>query len=170
VSVTPSNRFDENDAEDDPRLLAAVQEYLAAVEAGRPVTRRDFLARYPEIADELSQCLDGLAFVQAAAGEIPGAPPKPRRRSDIDPSMAQPIGDFQLVQEIGHGGMGTVYEAIQLSLGRRVAVKVLPMAAALDARHLERFHLEAQAAARLHAAHRWREPCRSDPRSEISRG
>jgi len=49
--------------------------------------------------------------------------------------------------------MGVVYEAEQVSLGRRVALKVLPFAAVLDARHLERFKNEAQAAARLHHNH-----------------
>ena len=60
------------------------------------------------------------------------------------------LGDFQLVREIGRGGMGVVYEAEQISLGRRVALKVLPFAAALDARQLQRFKNEAQAAACLH--------------------
>ena len=60
------------------------------------------------------------------------------------------LGDFRILREIGRGGMGVVYEAEQLSLGRRVALKVLPFAAALDARQLQRFQLEAQAAACLH--------------------
>src|SRR5262249_37362329 len=60
------------------------------------------------------------------------------------------LGDFRIVCEIGRGGMGVVYEAVQLSLGRRVALKVLPFAAALDARQLQRFQNEAQAAACLH--------------------
>ena len=67
-----------------------------------------------------------------------------------DPVSANPLGDFQIVQEIGRGGMGIVYEAIQLSLGRRVALKVLPFAATFDAKHLQRFRQEAQAAAQLH--------------------
>jgi tetratricopeptide (TPR) repeat protein/tRNA A-37 threonylcarbamoyl transferase component Bud32 len=61
-----------------------------------------------------------------------------------------PLGDFHIVAELGRGGMGIVYEAIQISLGRRVALKVLPFAAALDAKHLQRFKNEAQAAANLH--------------------
>jgi serine/threonine protein kinase len=60
-----------------------------------------------------------------------------------------PLGDFRLVREVGRGGMGVVYEAVQISLGRRVALKVLPFAAALDAQQLQRFKNEAHAAAQL---------------------
>jgi ELWxxDGT repeat protein len=60
-----------------------------------------------------------------------------------------PFGDFRLLREIGRGGMGTVYEAEQLSLSGRVAVKVLPFAAILDRRHLARFQNEVRAVAAL---------------------
>ena len=60
------------------------------------------------------------------------------------------LGDYQIVREIGRGGMGVVYEAEQLSLARRVALKVLPFAAVMDPRQLARFKNEAQAAAQLH--------------------
>ena len=59
------------------------------------------------------------------------------------------LGDFRLIREIGRGGMGVVYEASQISLGRRVALKVLPFAAVLDSRQIARFKHEAQAAAQL---------------------
>jgi serine/threonine protein kinase len=55
-----------------------------------------------------------------------------------------------MLREIGRGGMGIVYEAEQISLGRRVAMKILPFAAAMDPKHLQRFKNEAQAAAQLH--------------------
>src|SRR6185437_2863747 len=55
--------------------------------------------------------------------------------------------------ELGRGGMGIVYEAEQVSLRRRVALKVLPFAATLDARQIQRFQVEAQAAACLHHPH-----------------
>src|SRR6185312_347684 len=107
-----------------------------------------FISRFPEVATELATCLDGLAFVHSAAAQMQGpasAPPE-----DEESATAKPLGDFKLIREIGRGGMGVVYEAVQLSLGRRVAVKVLPFAATLDARHLQRFRNEAQAAAQLH--------------------
>ena len=139
---------------EEPRLVAAVQEYLAAVESGRRPNRHEVLARHPEIAEELSACLDGLAFVRSAAAQIHGAAAPPAGADgatlDHDPAMARPLGDFRLVREIGRGGMGVVYEAVQLSLGRHVAVKVLSFASALDPRQLQRFRNEAQAAAQLH--------------------
>src|SRR5205823_8700334 len=60
------------------------------------------------------------------------------------------LGDFRLIREVGRGGMGVVYEAEQISLGRRVALKVLPFASALDARQRQRFENEARSAAQLH--------------------
>src|SRR5207302_8616720 len=61
-----------------------------------------------------------------------------------------PLGDFRILRQVGQGGMGVVYEAEQISLGRRVALKVLRFAGALDVRQLQRFKNEAQAAAQLH--------------------
>jgi serine/threonine protein kinase len=130
------------------RLVHAVNEYMAALDAGLRPSRRDFLARYPDIARDLEACLDGLAFVNSAAAHLHGDPPP--APPPFNAPTAHPLGDFRLLREIGRGGMGVVYEALQLSLGRRVAVKVLPFTAALDPRHLQRFRNEAQAAAQLH--------------------
>jgi serine/threonine protein kinase len=149
------------DGEADPRVFAAMQEYMAEIDAGRHPNRKEFLARHPEIAGELSECLQGLAFVRSATPGITGSTAHPpviaaaaaeaQRRAEAElTGAAQPLGDFRLVREIGRGGMGVVYEAVQLSLGRRVAVKVLPLAGALDPRQLQRFRNEAQAAAQLH--------------------
>jgi serine/threonine protein kinase len=139
-----------------PEMLGAVQEYLAALEAGNKPNRQEFLARHPQIAEALAECLDGLEFVHSAASQLHR--PLPEGPADGFPSHAfvpagTPLGDFRIRAEIGRGGMGIVYEAEQLSLGRRVALKVLPLAAALDPRQLQRFQHEAQAAARLHHPH-----------------
>ncbi len=133
---------------DDPRVAAAMQEYLDALEAGKKPSREVFLAQHAAFAKELAECLDGLAWVHEAAREM-------RRDEGVQSPLSAeelklPLGDFRVMREIGRGGMGVVYEAVQLSLGRRVALKVLPLAAALDPKHLQRFKNEAQAAAQLH--------------------
>src|SRR5262249_24100534 len=61
--------------------------------------------------------------------------------------------DFKGLRELGGGGMAVVYEAEQLSLNRRVALKVLPLAATMDPRQLQRFRHEARAAGLLHHPH-----------------
>ncbi len=134
---------------DDPRLIRAAQEYLAELESGRKTSRGEFISRHPDIAAELDPYLDALEMVMVGSGA-----PKSRSgtgRLVVDTSAhTEPLGDFRIVREIGRGGMGVVYEAVQLSLGRRVALKVLPFASALDAKQLQRFQNEAQAAAHLH--------------------
>jgi serine/threonine protein kinase len=145
------------DSADDPRLMAAMREYMAGLDNGHRVNRRELIARHPEIAAELSACLQGLSFVRGAAGQLSGgggasmaSSPAPSPGGVDAAIQGTPLGDFRLIRELGRGGMGVVYEATQLSLGRQVAVKVLPMAAALDPRRLQRFRNEAQAAAGLH--------------------
>jgi eukaryotic-like serine/threonine-protein kinase len=138
---------------DDPRVTRAMEEYLAALEAGRPLDRHDFLARHAGIAGALARCLDGLEFLQAAAPELHASAGDDLANSAAGLQPEGPLGDFRLVRELGRGGMGVVYEAVQISLGRRVALKVLPFAAALDSRQLLRFKNEAQAAAQLHHQH-----------------
>jgi serine/threonine protein kinase len=127
---------------DDPRVVRAAREYLAELEAGRVPDRKAILAAHPNLAHELNECFDGIELAHGA-GKALGVAPAP-------PQIAGTIGDFRIVREIGRGGMGVVYEAQQTSLDRRVALKVLPFAAALDAKQLRRFRTEAHAAAQLH--------------------
>jgi len=134
---------------DDPRLFQAVQEYQGELEAGRRPDRLAFTARFPDLAGALAPYLDALDMVHAATGLLQ-QPSGNRPTPAVAELPPEPLGDFHIVREIGRGGMGVVYEAVQRSLGRRVALKVLPFAAALDARQLQRFKNEAQAAAHLH--------------------
>jgi serine/threonine protein kinase len=134
---------------DDPRVVRALEEYIAAMESGAPPPRNEFLKRHAPVAAVLGDCLFGLEMVHHAGKARREGGPASSPGED-DSAGLGPLGDFQIVREIGRGGMGVVYEAVQRSLGRRVALKVLPLAAMMDPRHLQRFHNEARAAASLH--------------------
>jgi serine/threonine protein kinase len=120
-------------------------EFTQRLNRGERPSVDEYVERHPEIASVLREVLPALGLLRR--------PDVGAALADGDPNLTQPLGDFQLIREIGHGGMGVVYEARQLSLNRRVAVKILPFAAALDPRRLQRFKTEALAAARLHHEH-----------------
>ena len=134
----------------DPVLAALVDELADRLQAGEAVDLEDFLGRHPEHAAALRRLVPALEMM----GELKRPPTRdaaPAGPSGRDPRLdVGVLGDFRIVREVGRGGMGVVYEAQQLSLGRRVALKVLPLAAAMDGKQLQRFQLEAHAAACLH--------------------
>jgi outer membrane protein assembly factor BamB len=116
-------------------LAQLLDAYLADLQAGRAPDKQALLANRPDIADVLRSCLAALDFIHRTA-----------QHAD---APAQ-LGDFRIVGEIGRGGMGVVYEAEQLSLRRRVALKVLRFGGPVDPPALERFRREAETVARLH--------------------
>lgn len=106
----------------------------------------EYLERRPQFADELRELLPTLQLM----ADIGRAPEACSAAPSNEPVANESLGDFRIVREVGRGGMGVVYEAEQLSLRRKVALKILPLAPVLDHRQLRRFHHEAQAAALLH--------------------
>src|SRR6266487_4284376 len=140
------------------RLNAVLLAYVEAVEAGHSPDRQLLLALYPDLASELSEFFEGRdqvedmsapirdfsrsglvrAALQISKAPQPRSSPLTTHHSPLTSSSSSPsselgqLGDYQLIREIGRGGMGIVYEAHQISLNRRVALKVLPFAAALD--------------------------------------
>jgi eukaryotic-like serine/threonine-protein kinase len=126
-------------------VALAADEYLDQLSRGEAPEVSEYSRRYPQVASVLPQVLPVLQMMQAM---VP-------RDHVPDASLAETamLGDFRLLREIGRGGMGVVYEAEQASLGRRVALKVLPITAGTDARQLARFQIETQVAAALHHPH-----------------
>src|SRR5262249_13598135 len=139
---------DSNPSASDP-LGQIADEFVEALRQGKRPTVEEFARRYPEQADEIREVLPALLLMEKAkSGDATGE----RGKAPVpaaEPHLRQ-LGDYQILREVGRGGMGVVYEARQLSLGRHVAIKVLPGHALLDPRQLGRFQREARSAARLH--------------------
>ena len=140
---------------EDDLVAARLVAYKEDLERGRPVDRERLLAEFPGIRAELNECLEALEMIVNITG-----PPSGPDESTIAPEagtvpgpISGQLGDFRLIRMLGRGGMGVVYEAEELSLGRYVALKVLPFAAMLDGRQLQRFRNEARAAATLKHPH-----------------
>src|SRR5439155_3168187 len=108
-------------------------------------------AEHPDHAETLRRLLPALQVLADLSQSMVCGNPINRVTTNDD-SESGTLGDFRLIREVGRGGMGIVYEAEQISLNRCVALKVLPFAATMDPRHLQRFRNEAQAAACLHHA------------------
>jgi serine/threonine-protein kinase len=146
-------------------LVRFLDEFAAQSRAG---TMPDFDAvrrSHPELVDELRQLwatamvAEDLATLShlldapagntggktddAPAGQLPGAPTPEGQR----------VGDYAILEEIGRGGMGVVYRARQISLGRTVALKMVLRGALASASDRTRFRAEAESAARLHHPH-----------------
>ena len=126
-------------------LALVLDEYLVSLEKGVPLPFDELVDRHPDLAEPLRLYGESLRLL-CLAGDRLGR----HRTTETPPDgWNRHLGDYRLVREIGRGGMGVVYEAEQLSLGRRVALKVLPFAAVMDEKQLARFTNEARAAAQL---------------------
>jgi serine/threonine protein kinase len=123
-------------AETPSDLVSILDAYLADLHAGKAPDRAALLAAHPGLAQQLESCLAALDFIHRA--ERP------------DPTMPPTLGDFRVVREIGRGAWGVVYEAEQISLKRRVALKVLRFGGPADAEAMARFRREAETVAQLH--------------------
>ena len=133
--------------EQQERLAELLDGYLSSREEVVAPDVEAMLAAHPDLAEAFRVSLRGLEFLDRAAGQISAPRPPaggPRKQ------LARQLGDFLLIREVGRGGMGIVYLARQISLDRRVALKVLPFAAVLDQKQITRFENEARAAAQLH--------------------
>jgi WD40 repeat protein/serine/threonine protein kinase/tetratricopeptide (TPR) repeat protein len=133
-------------ARDYGRFDELAEEFAQRYRRGERPSLEDYVDRLPEMADEIREMFRALVEVERVEGEARDDAHQP------PPSKVRlrEIGDYRIVREVRRGGMGVVYEAEQISLGRRVALKVLPGHVVGDPKALERFRREAKAAARLH--------------------
>jgi eukaryotic-like serine/threonine-protein kinase len=128
-----------SDSRDPVDILA--EEFADRIRRGEHPSVSDYASAHPEHADLLRELLPAVAQMEML---------KRYRHPAADKTLPNRFGDFRIIRELGRGGMGVVFEAVQESLGRPVALKVLARHAQFDTTRRERFVREAQAAAKLH--------------------
>ena len=144
VMQSPSLGRAEEIPDDRDPVEALADEFIARRRKGETPSLDEYVARCPGRAEEILELFPAIAAMERWKPR----PGPPRERPGGGP-IRERIGEYRLIREIGRGGMGIVYEAEQASLGRRVAVKVLPGAGLLDDRATQRFLREAKTAGSL---------------------
>ena len=130
------------------RFEELAEEFAARYRRGERPGLQEYIDRYPDLADEIRELFPALVEVERVKEDQPARPGAAEAAAALPP-LGQ-VGDYRILREVGRGGMGVVYEAEQVSLGRRVALKVLPRQVSHDLKTLARFRREARAAAQLH--------------------
>jgi serine/threonine protein kinase/WD40 repeat protein/tetratricopeptide (TPR) repeat protein len=126
------------------------EEFLERHRRGERPTISEYAGRHPELADEIRDVFPALLMMERLRPASADLTCDRRARSAEPEGTHDLLGDYRILREVGRGGMGVVYEAVQEALGRHVALKVLPWHGRMDAGQIERFHLEARSAAKLH--------------------
>src|SRR5262245_35079011 len=129
-------------------VLELAEEFLERYRQGQRPSLKEYADRHPDLAAEIREVFPAMALMEniALVDDSLAAGPPGRETAPV-PAPLQQLGDYRLIREVGRGGMGVVYEAEQVSLGRHVALKVLSRRVLLDARQARRFEREARAAA-----------------------
>ncbi|HYH66485.1 MAG TPA: serine/threonine-protein kinase [Urbifossiella sp.] len=136
-------------ADRDERLAALIDALTAEQKAGRRPDVAAAAAAHPDLAAELTD-LWAVAQFAALAAPTPTVVYEPRPAASSDPATPpREFGDFEIVGELGRGGMGVVYKARQKSLDRTVALKMIREAHLASPEDAARFRTEAAATARL---------------------
>src|SRR5262249_49108241 len=118
---------------------------------GERPSLKEYTERHPDLAEEIREVFPAMAMMENIA--LADESVEGRQASEVSMTpevLLKQLGDYRIIREVGKGGMGIVYEAEQVSLGRHVALKVLPKNMLLDAKQKRRFEREAKAAAKLH--------------------
>jgi serine/threonine protein kinase/WD40 repeat protein len=126
------------------------EEFVERYRRGERPAVSEYTQRHPELAQEILEVFPALVMIEEAGPAE--AEPFHARGAGVtaDGRPLEQLGDYHIVRQIGRGGMGVVYEAVQEALGRHVALKVLPFTLNSDPTYLKRFRREARSAARLH--------------------
>src|SRR5262245_40626415 len=144
-------------------LEEVLGEYMQRLDRGEAVDREALLARHPELADDLRSYFASSDEVERLSRQSRGEAPsalsgsQPRtvvlEKTATASDEARDVGDYELLEQIGQGGMGVIYKARQRSLQRLVAIKMIRPDRLTGSADVLRFRSEAEAAASLDHPH-----------------
>ena len=130
-------------------LDSVVEDFTLRLRSGERPAIAEYKDKYPSFAEDIEELLTSVAMIEELKTQNPPTQSTLKREMKEILKLDR-IGDYRIIRELGRGGMGIVFEAEHDSLGRRVAIKVMPNRTFDDEKYLERFRREAQAAANLH--------------------
>jgi tetratricopeptide (TPR) repeat protein/serine/threonine protein kinase len=140
-----------NITESTPNVIDVIaEEFVERYRRGERPAISEYEARYPEQAEAIRDLFPALVVMERLKPASRPVPTSDQAQCASEVASLGRLGDYRIVREVGRGGMGIVYEAVQESLGRKVALKVLPKQLVGDESRQARFEREARAAARLH--------------------
>jgi serine/threonine protein kinase len=140
-----------NVTESTPNVIDVIaEEFVERYRRGERPAISEYEARYPEQAEAIRDLFPALVVMERLKPASRPVPTSDQAQCASEVASLGRLGDYRIVREVGRGGMGIVYEAVQESLGRKVALKVLPKQLVGDESRQARFDREARAAARLH--------------------
>jgi serine/threonine protein kinase len=128
-------------------VVELAEDFVARHRRGEYPSLDEYKRNYPEIASEVESLIDALLVMEKLGSK------QSKRAKFTTDDIPDHLGEYQLLRELGRGGMGVVFEAVQSSLLRHVAVKVLPKQAMTNTATRDRFLREARLAAGLHHSH-----------------
>lgn len=143
-----SSAIDDSDPDRNPMDVLAEQ-FTRQCRDGQPPSIEQYATDYPDLADQIRNLFPSIEAIENLGNHAASENRFAQANAAFDRNKIEQIGDYRIVREIGRGGMGIVYEAIQQSLGRHVAIKLL-LQTSRDLKHLQRFEREARTAANLH--------------------
>ena len=146
----PEMPEDAHDGASEQLLDSIVDEFTSQIRAGLNPQVADFQERYPQLHCQLEELLGSVKAIESLKSTAAGKAGSSASFDRTQFPMPETIGEYQVLSELGRGGMGVVYLGKHQTLGREVAIKVLPPSLAASEDRVDRFQSEAQAAARLH--------------------